>query len=105
MASSMSYSSGLDWMEVTELINAIEALHAVDVSLVMSLDGAFKPYRMQVVALAERKEPDATGRRRSVSRRRFFPTNDAKSMVGLCYRLLHELDGDCGTMWSQESFT
>jgi len=105
LASKRDFSNGIDWMEVTVLMNAIEALHAVDVSLVMSLDGAFKPYRMQVIATAVRQVVDPTGRKPSVSRKRFYPSVDAKSMSGLCYRLLHELDNDCGTMWVQESFT
>ena len=105
LGSKEAYSAGIDWMEVTVLINAIEALHAVDVSLLMSLDGAFKPYRMQVIAVAARKMVGPTGQKRSVSRKRFFPSVDATTMAGLCYRLLHELDGDCGTMWTQEEFT
>lgn len=105
MASKQGYSNGVDWMEVTVLINAIEALHGVGVSLAMSLDGAFKPYRMQVVAIAVKNSPTGMVVTRSVSRKRFYPSNDAKSMAGLCYRLLHELDADCGEMWKQETFT
>ena len=105
MASKQGYSNGVDWMEVTVLINAIEALHGVAVSLAMSLDGAFKPYRTQVVAIATKLSPNSTVASRSVSRKRFYPSVDAKSMAGLCYRLLHELDRDCGEMWKQETFT
>jgi hypothetical protein len=105
LASKRDFSNGVDWMEVTVLINAIEALHGVDVSLAMSLDGAFKPYRMQVVAIAVKLAPNSMEVSRSVSRKRFYPSVDAKSMAGLCYRLLHELDRDCGEMWKQETFT
>jgi hypothetical protein len=105
LASKRNYSTGIDWMEVTVLINALESLHDVTVSLTMSLDGAFVPYRMQVVALATKKGATSGGLPRSVSRKRFFPSVDAASMDGLCYRLLHELDHDCGEMWVQESFT
>jgi hypothetical protein len=101
LAVKRNYSNGIDWMEVTVLMNALESLHDVDVNLLMSLDGAFVPYRMQVIATAQRKTVDATGRKRSVSRKRFFPSVDAASMAGLCYRLLHELDMDCSTMWLQ----
>jgi hypothetical protein len=105
LASKRPYSAGIDWMEVTVLMNALESLHAVDVSLVMSLDSAFVPYRMQVVAIATKKGGTSGGVKQSVSLKRFFPSADAGSMDGLCFRLLHELDHECSKMWRQESFT
>lgn len=105
MASSKDLRSGLDWTDVTALIMAVEALHGVHVNLTMSVDGGYAPYRVQVVAVAMKGSVDATGLRRSVSRKRFFPSNDALTMEGLVFRLIHELDNDCTTMWTQERFT
>jgi hypothetical protein len=101
LGSKDGYRSGLDWMAVMDLTHAIEQLHGVSVNLVMSLDGVYKPYRLQVVAVAEKEQGVATGLRRSVSRKRFFPTVEAETLEGLVFRLLHELDRDCGAMWLQ----
>lgn len=105
MASKQGLQSGLDWTDVISLMQAIEHLHSVRLSLVMSLDGAYAPYRVQVVCVAERNAPTGMGVKRSVSRKRFFPCNDAKTLEGLCFRLLHEIDNDCGTFWQQVHFT
>lgn len=102
LASKRDWVSGIDALEVTALMYAIESLHGVRVNLLVSLDGGFKPYRMQLTAIAERTTASPTGLKRSVSRKRFYPSVDAASLEGLMYRLLHELDHDCGEMWRQE---
>jgi len=103
MASKRDLSSGLDVMDVTRLMKQVEDLHKVQLNLVMSLDGAFQPYRLQVVCVATQTNPSSTGRRRSVSRKRFFPTYEALTLEGLLFRLVHETDHDCTAMWDQET--
>jgi len=103
LASKRALPSGLDWTDVMDLVRAIEQLHNVDVSFQMSLDGAFTPGRLQLVAVASQRVIDTTGRKRSVSRKRFWPSYDAKALEGLAFRLLHELDADCGAMWVQKT--
>jgi len=101
LASNKDLPSGLGWTDVMDLIRAVESIHNVDVSLTISLDGAYTPGRLQVVAVASQRVIDTTGRKRSVSRKRFWPSYDAKAVEGLAFRLLHELDADCGAMWVQ----
>lgn len=96
-------SSGPDVMDVSACAAAIQSLHKVDVSLLMSPDGDFGEGGLSVVAVAVARETTSLGRPRSVSRKRHYPSNDAATLEGLLFRLLHELDNDCGSMWQQES--
>ena len=102
MASNQSLQSGLDVTDVTRLMKQVEEFHNVSLSLVMSLDGAFVPSRLQVTCVATRKLPRPMVLNASVSRRRFYPTYEALTFEGLLFRLINEIDGDCGAMWAQE---
>ena len=104
MGSKQDLRSGLDVTDVTTLVCRLQELHQVTVSLVMSLDGAYIPFRMQVVAIATRRAGVSGGLKRSVSRKRFYPSNDAGSFEALLFRLLYELDRDCAEMWDQSEF-
>ena len=102
MASRQGMQSGLDVTDVTRLMKEVEAFHNVSLNLVMSLDGAFVPSRLQVTCVATRQRPRSMVLNASVSRRRFYPTYEAMTLEGLLFRLIHEIDSDCGAMWAQE---
>jgi len=103
LASKRAWLSGLDVTDVTTLMHQVEDYHKVKLSLVLSLDGGFAPYRMEVICVATRTGVTSTGRKPSVSRKRFFPTYEAMTLEGLLFRLVNEIDTDCGAMWSQET--
>lgn len=74
------------------------------VNLTMSPAGDLPDVRIQVVALATQERRSGVERVQSVSRKRFYPSVDAKTLEGLLFRLLHELDMDCTSMWIQNAF-
>lgn len=80
---------------------ALQEFHAVSVSLVISPAGVPESGALEVIALATRKQDTSGVLPQSVSRKRFYPSRDSKSCAGLVYRLLLELDLDCGKMWAQ----
>lgn len=102
LASKQDLRSGLDVTDVTRLMKEVEEFHGVSVKLVMSLDGAFVPYRLEVICVATKKRPRSMVLTSSVSRKRFFPTSEALTLEGLLFRLINEVDSDCGSMWAQE---
>jgi hypothetical protein len=88
-------------MDVVQLCRSIEHYHGVTVTLVMSPDGLSGFSHLKVTAVATRKMPTSLEARRSVSRSRVFPSNDAVTLEGLMFRLVNELDNDCSAMWEQ----
>lgn len=104
MASSRGTQNGPDATDVTVLIHAIQELHGVRVSLTMSPAGELPDVRIQVVALATQERRGSAAAVQSVSRKRYYPSNDAVTLEGLLFRLLHELDMDCTSMWIQTAF-
>jgi hypothetical protein len=73
--------------------------HSVDVTLVITRDGLSGFSGLRVTGVATRRMPAGVEARRSVSRWRRYPSNDAATLEGLLFRLVHELDNDCAEMW------
>lgn len=96
-----SSSTGPDWTDVLLLMTELEVLHAVDVSLQMSPDGARGATAVTVVALAVRRGAPTGEAPQSVSRRHHVPAGGVGTMAPACYKLLVELDWDCSSMWRQ----
>lgn len=105
MALSRGTANGPDATDVMVLLFAIQELHGVRVSLAMSPAGELPDTRVQVVAMATKDRRNGTAVVHSVSRKRYYPSSDARTLEGLLFRLLHELDMDCSTMWVQEAFS
>jgi len=101
LASSRGTSNGPDVTDVVVMMKALEEVHGVQLSLLLSPAGELPDCRMCVVGVAMRNSLRRGGQPNSVSRKRFFPSGDAKTLEGLIYRLLHELDLDCSKMWEQ----
>lgn len=101
MASSRGTQNGPDWTDVTAMMEAVQELHSVGVTLLMSPDGMSGSSVLRVTAVATLKEPRGLVANSSVSRWRKWPSRDAKTFEGLVYRLLHEIDRDCGQFWHQ----
>lgn len=102
MGSNRATSNGPDVTDVATLAAAIQSLHGVRVTLMMSPDGSYGEGGLLLLALAEKNDVPIGARQRSVSRRHRFPNVDSRTLEGALYKLLHELDNDCGAFWQQE---
>lgn len=96
-----SSSSGPDWTDISLLMNSLERFHGVTVNLLMSHDGGRDAASIRIVARARKDEEESGGARRSVSRACWWPNADGLGLVGTAFRLLYELDVDCGAFWTQ----
>jgi hypothetical protein len=93
---------GPDMLDCADLMRAIENLHGVSVSLDIQLTGDTYGGTVTICALAVVKVASGMALKRSVSRRHRWPNSDSKTFEGACFKLLHELDRDCGqTFWTQ----
>lgn len=104
LAASRDSSSGPDATDIAVMLLALQELHSVDVTLTMCVDGAFASGGLLLIAAAVLKNPLSGGHLPSVSRSHRFPNRDSKTLEGALYKLLHELDNDCCSMWMQQTF-
>lgn len=83
---------------------ALQELHGVYVTVTLCPDGAYGSGGLLLAALAMLQKPLSGGALPSVSRSVPFPNSGSKNLEGALFKLLHELDNDCSTMWRQETF-
>lgn len=105
LASSRGTSNGPDVTDIAVMFHAIQELHGVVLNLSMSPAGELPDTRLALVAVATKDRRIDGVAVHSVSRKRFFPCGDSSTFEGCIFRLLHEIDRDCGTMWIQERFS
>lgn len=86
------------------MMAAMQSLHGVRVSLETSPDGDYGEGGLVIVAIAWRQTEGIGGQVRCASVKCRYPHRDTKTLEGAMYRLCHELDRECGKLWSQTSF-
>lgn len=97
--------NGPDATDVAIMMQALGEMHQVNVSLLISPGGELPDYSLLVIALAEQRVASAGGMKRSVSVKSFFPDKRSRTFEGALYRLMHELDVECSSLWVQEQFS
>ena len=95
---------GPDMQDCSIMMVAMGELHGVHVSLTVRPGGGSDMAAVEIVAVAVQRTAPNQGQQRSVSRKHTWPNTQSKRFEGTVYRLLHELDRDCGTFWQQEEF-
>lgn len=101
MGSSHTTSAGPDWEDVLHALESIEQTHTVDVKLLLQRAGGAKAYGLEIVGIATRQSRTNAALMPSVSRKFRFPNESSTTLTGCMFKLLHELDLDCSTMWLQ----
>jgi len=101
LASSRYSSNGPDWTDLDVVMRAVEEFHAVYVDITISTQTIGSRGGLLVMARATRRDKKALGARPSVSRSLRIGYGDPGQVVAALFRLIHELDRDCGQMWAQ----
>jgi hypothetical protein len=101
LASSRVTSNGPDWSDLEMVIKAVEEFHRVRVDLTISTQTIGSRGGLRVMAVATRRDKPELGARHSVSRSLRIGSGDPAQAVASMFRLIHELDRDCGQMWAQ----
>jgi len=96
---------GPDMQDCCVMMVAMGELHGVGVSLTVRPAGGSDMAAVEIVAVAAQRVAPRAAQQRSVSRKHVWPNRDSRTFEGAVYRLLHELDRDCGTFWEQANFT
>jgi hypothetical protein len=82
-------------------MEAMSEFHSAEVTLSISLSRLGNTTGLRVTAVAMRKGPQVVGARPSVSRSCRIGSGDREMGVAAMFRLMYDLDRDCGQMWSQ----
>jgi len=103
LASSRFSSNGPDWTDLDVVMRAVEEFHAVCVDITISTRTIGSRGGLIVMAQATRRDKRGVGAQPSVSRSLMIGYGDPEKAVAALFRLIHELDRDCGQMWAQAS--
>jgi hypothetical protein len=87
---------------VAETLLALETFHNSQITVTIALPPPAKGGMLVVTAKAARRVNGNVAAVASVSRSRPIGSTDSAMGVAGIFRLLYELDLDCGQMWSQE---
>jgi len=101
LASSRGTSNGPDWNDLDAVMRAVEEFHRVWVDVTISTQTKGTRGGLRVQATATRKHNSTLGAHNSVSRSLRIGSGDPVLGVASMFRLIHELDRDCGQMWAQ----
>jgi len=82
-------------------MDAIATFHSAELTIVLSRAGARGDGDLKVTCIAERRGDAKQGARSRVSRSAWFPHRAVKTLEGALFKLLYEVDMDCGQMWAQ----
>jgi hypothetical protein len=82
-------------------MEAVSDYHNVEVGVHLTLPQVQSRGRVRVTAVATRRGSVPTGVRPSVSRSALIGSTDPVKDTALIFRLIHDLDRDCGQMWAQ----
>jgi len=106
LASSRGTSSGPDWTDIQAAMEAVSDFHKVEVVIHIALPVVTSGGRVRAMVVATRRGTVPMGVRPSVSRSAPLGCGDPSKDTAVIFRLIHELDRDCGQMWAQaELFT
>lgn len=101
LASNRVSWNGPDWTDVALAVTAVEEFHRVDVTLLFRLPRPGRKGLLELLVKAEKRLNENTGRPASVSRSVMISGGSPLTVAATTYRLVLELDHDCGTMWMQ----
>ncbi len=101
MASSRDSSNGPDWMDVATAVQAVEEFHAVRLELIWELIPGAKAASWRVTGRAARRMGSRGALPGSVSRSVPLHGGNPVTAVATIFRLVYDLDKDCGAMWAQ----
>jgi len=102
LASSRDTSNGPDWKDIALALEAVGLYHNVVVDIRFTAPKSGLAGSLQVTATASRKGCLPPGVRPSVCRSFLIGSNGVMKDTARIFRLVHELDRDCGQMWEQE---
>lgn len=89
-------------MDVTQAMIAVEEFHKVNLTLEMRLPRPGRKGLLEVKLTAQRWEGGFLGAKPSVSRSVHLTGGDPLTVAATTFRLVYDVDKDCGAMWSQE---
>jgi len=101
LASSRGTSNGPDWEDVEQTMRALEEFHSVDVEISIVPLHLGKAGGLNARAVAVRRGAFSVGAMPSVSRSVRIGCTDPAQVVARIFRLMYDLDRDCGQMWAQ----
>lgn len=101
MPSNRGTSNGPDVTDIAQAMEAISSFHSVELTILLSRAGARGDGDLKVTVLAERRGDRPLMSLNKVSRSAWYPHRDVKTLEGALFKLLYELDRDCGQMWAQ----
>jgi len=101
LASSRGSSNGPDWTDLDAAIRAVEEFHEAYIYIIIGTNTLGSRGGLLATAEAFRTTRKAVGARPSVSRSLMIGYGDPEKAVAALFRLIHELDRDCGQMWAQ----
>jgi len=101
LASNRSSSNGPDWKDLDAVIRAVEEFHGVYVDITICVRTYGSIGGLIVMAQATRKYKKDVGAVASVSRSLRIGYGDPSEGVAAMFRLIHELDHECGQTWAQ----
>jgi len=84
-------------------MDAIATFHSVELMILLTRAGARSDGDLKMTCIAERRGGAGTARSAKVSRSAWFPHREVKTLEAALYRILYEIDLDCGQMWAQAS--
>lgn len=101
MASSRNSSNGPDWYDVMAAVLAVEDFHRVSIILEVMLPRPGRKGLLEVRAVATKVLWEGLGPKPSVSRSVLISGGDPAMVAATTFRLVYDVDRDCGAMWSQ----
>jgi hypothetical protein len=101
LASSRDSLNGPDWLDIQRVIAEVEMFHTVSVMVEVMIPRPGRKGLLEVRAVATRLLPPPGDRRPSVSRSVAIFSGDPRTVAATIFRLVYDLDRDCGAMWAQ----
>jgi len=103
LASSRLSSNGPDWTDVAAAILAVEDFHRVSLIVEVMLPRPGRKGILEIKAEAKRLVNAFMGAKPSVSRSVLISGGDPSMVVATIFRLVYDIDRDCGAMWAQDT--
>ena len=101
MGSSHATSSGPDWEDILHAMETIGTFHGAQLRICLQPAGGIASGHLEIVVIATTLSALRGDQLRSVSRKHLFPNSQSSSLLGAIFKLLYEVDRDCGSMWKQ----
>jgi hypothetical protein len=102
LAASRETSNGPDWTDIASALSDIEEFHRVQLTLVVWLPRPGRKGMLEARLTADKLTGESGERPHSVSRSVPIYGGDQMMVAATIFRLVYDVDRDCGAMWSQE---